>query len=312
MRFVDLHQDMGITSQRADIVSATQQSNLDSIRKFQDALIFGVNFPHIFVVNDRAEELSKQYGTHSRASVAIWEDLMEQLKFYKHMERKGLVSLVLKRGDVRNKGIKILLSLEGTDCLRDPYDLYLLNDLGLRAIGLTWNYDTKFAAAAMSRKDYGVTGFGEELIRIANDQGILVDVAHGSKNTISDACSISRKPVISSHGNVKKVHSHARNLDDESIEAIVKTGGVVGITAIRQTLSRAPSIGDIVKHMEYVGDNFGWDHVALGSDFLGIDDTPKGFENVSKITDLSKLLGSHSRQVLWENPMRVIRKTLPS
>lgn len=302
---------MGITSQRADIVSATEQSNLDAISKFDDAVIFGVNFPHISVVNDRAEELSKQYKSKSRATVALWEDLMEQLKFYKHIERKGLVSIVHDKVDIRKTGIKILLSLEGTDCLRDPYDLYLLRDLGLRCIGLTWNYDTKFAAAAMSKKDYGLTGFGEELIRIANDQGVIVDLAHASRNTILDACAVSKKPVVSSHGNIKSVHDHVRNLDDESIEAIVKTGGVVGITSIRTTLSNYPSISDLLKHMEYVGENFGWSHVALGSDFLGIDETPKGFENVSKIEELSNMLGSHSKQVLWDNPLRVISNVIP-
>ena len=184
MKFIDLHQDMGITSQREDIVSGTKQSNLDAIKRFEDVIIFGVNFPHISVVNDRAEELSRQYGSGPRrATVALWEDLMEQMKFYKHMERKGLIKIVLGQSDELKKGTKILLSLEGTDCLRDPYDLYLLKDMGLRCIGLTWNYDTKFAASAMSRKDYGLTGYGEEIVKIANEQNVIVDLAHASRNT---------------------------------------------------------------------------------------------------------------------------------
>ena len=312
MRFIDLHQDMGITSQREDVISETKQSNLEEIKKFEDAIVFGVNFPHIFVVNDRGDELTRQYRTQSRASVALWDDLMEQLKFYGYIERKGLVNLVLSKEDVKKKGTKILLSLEGTDCLKDPFDLYLLRDLGLRAVGLTWNYDTKFAAAAMSKKDYGLTGSGEELIRIANEQGILVDVAHGSRNTILDTCSFSKKPVISSHGNTKHVFDHSRNLDDDSLAAISRTGGVIGITAIRTTLSQEPSIADLIKHMEYVGDNFGWDHVALGTDFLGIENTPKGFESVSKISELAELLGSNAQRVLWDNPLRVINQVLPS
>ncbi|MGC8561915.1 MAG: dipeptidase [Thermoplasmata archaeon] len=312
MKFVDLHQDMGITSQREDIVSSTKQSNLDAIGRFEDAIVFGVSFPHISVVNDRAEELSKQYGSGPRrATVALLEDLMEQLKFYKHIERKGLVKIIQGQSDEMNEGTKILLSLEGTDCLRDPYDLYLLRDIGLRCIGLTWNYDTKFAASAMSKKDYGLTGYGEELVKVANEQNVIVDMAHASRGTILDACSVSKKPVISSHGNVKSIYNHARNLDDDSIEAIVKTGGVIGITAIRTTLSKDPSINDMVKHMEYVGENFGWDHVALGTDFLGIDDTPKGFEDVTKIAELSDMLGKHSKQVLWDNPIRVINNVIP-
>ena len=302
---------MAITSQRADVISSTEQSNIEALREFENVLVFGVSFPHISVINDRGEELTKQYRTQSRATVAIWEDLMEQLKFYKYVERKKLASIVLSNKDLEIRGTKILLSLEGTDCLRDPYDLFLLKDMGLRSIGLTWNYDTKFASAAMSRKDYGLTGSGEELVKFSNEQNVIVDLAHASRNTILDTCALTTKPVISSHGNTKTVHDHVRNLDDDCLEAISKTGGVVGITAIRTTLSNDPSINDIVRHMEYVGDNFGWEHVALGTDFLGIEDTPRGFENVSKVTALSNLLGSHSKQVLWDNPLRVINKVLP-
>jgi len=310
MRFIDLHEDMGFMSQKSDIISKTEQSNLETLGKFKDSLIFGVNFPHISTVNDHAAELSKQYGYPVRSTVALWEDLMEQLKFYKYLERIKKVTIISKQEDVEKTGIKILLSLEGTDSLRDPYDLYLLYDLGLRCIGLTWNYDTKFAASAMSKKDYGLTGYGEELVKIANGQGIIVDLAHSSKNTILDTCSITKQPVIVSHGNSKRVYQHVRNLDDESIEAIVKTGGIIGITAIRTMLSKDPSIEDMVRHMEYIGDNFGWDYVALGTDFLGIEETPRGFENVSKIDTLGEMLGLHSDQVLWENPLRVINKIL--
>ena len=64
--------------------------------------------------------------------------------------------------------------------------------------------------------------------------------------------------------------------------------------------------------MEYVGDNFGWDYVALGTDFLGIENTPKRFESVSKINELAELLGSNAQKVLWDNPLRVINQVLPS
>jgi membrane dipeptidase len=311
MRFIDLHQDLGITSQRADIISSTEQSSLKAIEKFEDAVIFGVCFPHISVVNDRSEELTKQYGFPTRATVPLWDDLMEQMKFYGYLERKGFVSIVRNNSDLAKRGTKLLLSLEGTDCLKDPYDLYLLRNLGLRAIGLTWNYDTKFAAAAMSKKDYGLTGFGNELVNIANTQNVLIDLAHASRNTILDTCSVTKKPVISSHGNAKSVFDHVRNLDDDSIDAIIKTGGVIGITAIKSTLGKDPSIDDMIKHIEYVGDNFGWNHVALGSDFLGIEETPRGFESVSKIEDLANRLGTHATQVMWDNPLRVICQVIP-
>ncbi|MEM0141707.1 MAG: membrane dipeptidase [Thermoplasmatales archaeon] len=314
MRFIDLHEDMGISSQRADIIHETEQSNLDYLKKFEDVLIFGVSFPHISTLNEKSvgkpdQNLSRG-KFNPRGTVASWEDLMEQLKVYKYLERTGRIITVRNLNDLKIRGTKILLSLEGTDCLRDPYDLHLLYDLGLRCLGLTWNYDTKFAAAAMSKKDYGLTGYGEELIEIADKSGIIIDLAHASKRTILDACEVTKKPVINSHSNSKSVYDNIRNLDDESIQAIADTDGVIGVTAIKGTLGQDPSIDDIVAHMEYIGDNFGWRHVALGTDFLGINETPKGFENVLKIEQLAEKLGSRSEQVLWENPLRVIKSIL--
>ncbi|MEM0167724.1 MAG: membrane dipeptidase [Thermoplasmatales archaeon] len=314
MRFTDLHEDFGIASQKTDIIHEANQSNLDFLKSFDDVLVFGVSFPHIATMNESGASTMGQERSagkfNPKGTVASWEDLMEQLKMYKYLERINEIVVVRNADDLMKKGVKMLLSLEGTDCLRNPYDLYLLHDLGLRNIGLTWNYDTKFAAAAMSKKDYGLTGFGEELIEIADKSGIIIDLAHASKRTILDTCEVTKKPVINSHSNSKSVYDNIRNLDDESIQAIADTDGVIGVTAIKGTLGEEPSIDDIVTHMEYIGDNFGWRHVALGTDFLGINETPKGFENVLKIEQLAEKLGSRSEQVLWENPLRVIKSIL--
>jgi membrane dipeptidase len=36
----------------------------------------------------------------------------------------------------------------------------------------------------------------------------------------------------------------------------------------------------------YIGERIGFDHVGLGSDFDGIEETPEGLEDVSKFPDL--------------------------
>ena len=190
----------------------------------------------------------------------------------------------------------------------DPVKLEL-RDSDYTAV-LTWNYDTKFASSCHSKKDYGLTGSGEKLVDDCNRLGIAVDLAHSSKKTILDTCSISSRPVLFSHGNVSSLDAHVRNIDDQSIDAICSTGGLIGITAIPQTLGREPSIERMVKHATYVGENFGWEHVAIGSDFLGIESTPKGFENVGKLSQLREMLGPHAEAVLYENALRALRQIL--
>lgn len=40
----------------------------------------------------------------------------------------------------------------------------------------------------------------------------------------------------------------------------------------------------------YVGNRIGYDHVGLGTDFDGIENTPRGMEDVSKFPNLMEML----------------------
>lgn len=311
MRLIDLHEDLAFTSQHTDVVEDSRQSSIRKLQELGDATVFSVLFPHVGTWNDRSAELSEKYGVKHNATAPLFSVLMEQTKLYSYFERSGYGTIVRNADDLDRKGLKFLVALEGLDALTDPYDVHLLRDLGMRSMGLCWNYDNKFAASCMSKKDYGLTGSGEEAIRICNETGIVVDGAHASRNSIIEAADVSRKPILVSHTNAKKVHDHVRNLDDETIEAVVKKKGTIGITAIRSTLSDDPKLEDMIKHANYIGENFGWDYVSLGTDFLGIPSTPSGFNSLDDIQALAGGLGEHAEQVLWKNAYRVIRENLP-
>ena len=310
MKLIDLHQDLAFSSMRSDVINGPGQSSVNELKKFDSSTVFSVVFPHINTWNEFAKTLSEKYRILSQATSPLMQVLIEQVKFYYYVSRSENVPFVSRGSDLSLKGLKMLMALEGTDVLTDPFDIFLLKSLGFRSIGLTWNYDTKFAASCMSENDYGLTGAGKELVKICNSNGMVVDLGHSSRNTILDTCEISVSPVVFSHGNVKGVYDHIRNIDDRCIEAVTGTGGIIGVTAIPPTLGTEPCLEDMVKHMEYVGDRFGWDHVALGTDFLGISTTPRGFGSVDRIGDLSDLLGKHSDQVLWKNAQRVLERIL--
>ncbi len=303
MRLVDMHQDLAFSSMRMDVFQKAEQSNISMLRDLESCVIFGSIFPHIPLVTG-------QQGDASMVTTPSRDMLLNQILFYRKMCRDESLGHVTFRANLENPGINILFALEGTDSLIANSDIDMLHTLGVRSCGLTWNYDTKFASSCHSKKDYGLTGSGEKLVDDCNRLGIAVDLAHSSKKTILDTCSISSRPVLFSHGNVSSLDAHVRNIDDQSIDAICSTGGLIGITAIPQTLGREPSIERMVKHATYVGENFGWEHVAIGSDFLGIESTPKGFENVGKLSQLREMLGPHAEAVLYENALRALRQIL--
>ncbi|EQD66447.1 microsomal dipeptidase, partial [mine drainage metagenome] len=71
-------------------------------------------------------------------------------------------------------------------------------------------------------------------------------------------------------------------------EAIKSRHGVVGISGIAEMLGKEPTIVDMVNNVNYIGENFGWDVVAIGSDFLGMRGGTKGFTTFNDIMSLAE------------------------
>lgn len=121
-------------------------------------------------------------------------------------------------------------------------DLSLIEDFynrGARYLSLTHNGHTDLADSAIVRLDLknkkeehgGVSPLGMAAIAEMNRLGIMVDVAHASKNTVLDAAKLSAAPIISSHHALQTFVDIPRNLSDKEVIAIAKTGGVVQIVA---------------------------------------------------------------------------------
>jgi len=103
--------------------------------------------------------------------------------------------------------------------------------LGVRYMSPAWSVSTNWAgssgdAAGQAR---GLNDFGKQVIREMNRLGMMVDVSHVSDKTFWDIVNISSKPVIATHSGCRAITNVPRNLTDEMIKAIAKTGGVVNV-----------------------------------------------------------------------------------
>ena len=117
----------------------------------------------------------------------------------------------------------------------------------------------------------GLTGFGRELVQTLNGAGIAIDVAHVSAAGVLEACALSTAPVLCTHTGARAVHDSPRNLDDEGIDAVVSTGGAIGVIFGPIFLSgrlRAPTTC-VADHVDYLVDRAGINHVAIGTDYDG-------------------------------------------
>ena len=111
---------------------------------------------------------------------------------------------------------------------------------GVRYVGLTHFGHNQFGDSSNPNKDDGQTEdmhgglspLGKDLIVALNKAGIMVDVSHTGVKTMMQAAELSSVPVIASHSGVKAVADNARNLDDDQLRILAKTGGVAQMVAL--------------------------------------------------------------------------------
>jgi membrane dipeptidase len=139
--------------------------------------------------------------------------------------------------------------------------------------------------------------------------GMIVDIAHSSHATVDDVLAMATRPVVSSHGGVQATCKVNRNLTDDEIRGVARTGGVIGIGFWQGAVcSLDPK--NIARAIAYVRDLVGIDHVGLGSDFDGSTTTGFDASQVAEVTQALVTSGFSEddiRKVMGGNVLRVLR-----
>ncbi len=217
--------------------------------------------------------------------------------------------------------IASLMGVEGGHAIENSLGaLRAYYALGVRYMTLTHNVTLDWADAALdSAKHGGLTPFGKEVVREMNRLGMLVDLAHVSPGTMSDALDATRAPVIFSHSGARAVVDHPRNVPDSILARLKQNGGVVMVPVVPEFVSTAvkawqdeadaalsgmrsapdsvrrqarrewmaahprphATVKDVADVIEHIRDVAGVDHVGIGADYDGITTTPDGLPDVS-------------------------------
>lgn len=137
----------------------------------------------------------------------------------------------------RKNKMSCVIGVEGGHIIgRDISKLESLHNRGMRYLGLTWNNSNHIASSAKdetfnrnSLSNIGLSNFGSEVVQKCNDLGVIIDVSHAGEQAFWDVVDRSQEPIIASHSSVYALCPHYRNLKDDQIKAIAKTGGAVFI-----------------------------------------------------------------------------------
>lgn len=104
-------------------------------------------------------------------------------------------------------------------------------DMGVRYMSPAWSVSTNWAGSSGDEvgATRGLNEFGKQVVREMNRVGMMVDVSHVSDPTFWDIVNTSTKPVIATHSGCRAIANVPRNLSDDMIRALAKTGGVVNV-----------------------------------------------------------------------------------
>jgi membrane dipeptidase len=171
---------------------------------------------------------------------------MEQIDIARRMVEKypETFEWVLTASDLRRAHregkIGSFLALEGGHAIENSLGtLRAYYDLGARYMTLTHNVTTAWADAALdSAKHGGLTPFGKEVVREMNRMGMLVDLAHVSPGTMSNALDVTEAPVIFSHSGARALVDHGRNVPDSILRRVPANGGLVMVPFVTAFVSR--------------------------------------------------------------------------
>jgi len=227
-----------------------------------------------------------------------------------HLHRVGLVPL-----------------MEGADPIREPKELEMWYEKGLRIVGLAWD-TTRYSGGTWTGGR--LPKLGRELLDMMAQFNVVLDVSHMSHESLFEALDVFEgKHVIASHSNPHRFVPTSRHLPDRAIEMIAERNGVIGVVLFNKFLKKDwngrkadISLDDVVRMIDYICQLTGSaDHVGIGSDYdggLGYNEIPKELDTVRdhyKIGDELLQRGydpKHVEQIMRGNWLRVLREALPS
>lgn len=234
---------------------------------------------------------------------------------------QGKLTVVHSRSELENYLAKRtagevagFLGTEGAQPLEGKLEnLDELYAAGIRMMAPTHFTDTAIAGAAAGINKGGLTDRGKEWVRRMEAKKMVIDLAHASPQTLLEVTAMATRPVLVSHTGVKGTCDNPRNLSDEELRAVAKTGGVIGI-GVWDTATCGNDAKATARSIRYAVSVVGVDHVALGSDFDGAVTTPFDASGWDLVTDALLREGFSEieiRKIMGENVVRVLREALP-
>ncbi len=282
----------------------------------------------------QADMVKERYDVPLPAPVSqatALEVVLEQAAIMLRLQDLGAVTICTSANELRhclaNDQLAAVLHLEGCEAI-DPdfHALDVLYAAGLRSLGPVWSRSTAFGEGVPFRFPSspdigpGLTELGIELIHHCNKRGIMVDLSHLNLAGFHDVARISTQPLVATHSNAHALCTHSRNLNDEQLQIIRASHGMVGLNFasafLREDGRMLPEVPvtQMLRHLDYLIEALGEDGVGIGSDFDGAQ-IPEAITDCSGLPVLIDAMRQHGygniliNKLCHENWFNVLERT---
>lgn len=195
-----------------------------------------------------------------------------------------------------SNAVSLMLSIEDARVLDGHIErVAKLADLGVRSVIPMWSGETCIGGS--HNTSVGLTAFGKSAAKEMLLHNMILDISHASVESSKDIFELSaihNKPVIASHSNAHAICPVSRNLYDWQINAILTSGGIIGLNLYRAFLKEngEATLDSILRHIEHFLALGAEKALCLGCDMDGaelLSDIP----NVSHLDRLAEHLWAH-------------------
>lgn len=265
-----------------------------------------------------------------RWPVVAWGSLLARAEHQAHKlhdvaaASNGQLRIIKSRADLdalladRAAGMRVvggILGIEGAHPLEGEIaNLDRIVAAGHRVVALHHFFDNELGGSLHGTSNAGLTDFGRTVVQEVVARGLILDLAHSSKQVVEDVLALTDIPLILSHTGVQAHCDVTRNLPDPLMKRVVASGGIIGMGYWDEVNCGDSTPRGVARSIKTAVDLLGVDHVALGSDFDGSVGTDFDTSELSALTHALLQVGltePQIRKVMGENMMRVLRARLP-
>ena len=244
-----------------------------------DGPILGRNARNVLVAL-RTPEPGFLYGYH--LDRLAWVDELVA----KHGIRRALTVADLKAAHAAGQPA-IIVDIEGLDFLEKKLERleesYRRGVRTMQLVHYTPNDIGDFQTGPVVH--HGLSPFGADVIRACDRLGVVVDVAHATADTVTQALRVSTKPLLLSHTALRASRAQGptplteRQITPDHARALAEAGGSIGIWHF------FPSLERYVDGLKEMADVVGVDHVSIGTDTASTPGLFSEYDHFPRLVD---------------------------